>query len=127
MTMQTVTYGDDLWQIVPKEPTEEMCEAGVKEHRISDGQIYYTYKAVLQVAPKHPIVADDLVKDAERYRYIRTKVKMLPAAAKNDPTTFLVTIFNYLVGIDLTQGNKAKNFDDAVDIAKITSNLKSKE
>ena len=47
-------------------------------------------------------------------------------SAKNAPPTFVVTIFNDLVGIDLTQGNKAKNFDDAVDIAKIISNLKSK-
>ena len=124
--MQTVTYDDDLWQIVPKEPAKEMCESGVKEHRISDGQIDYTYKAMLQAAPKPPVVADDLVKDAERYQYIRTKVKML-SAAKNAPPTFLVTIFNDLVGIDLTQGNKDQNFDDAVDIAKITSNLKSKK
>ena len=77
-------------------------------------------------ATKLFIVADDLVKDAERYRYIRTKVKML-SAAKNAPPTFVVTIFNDLAGIDLTQGNKAKNFDDAVDIAKFISNLKSKE
>ena len=124
--MQTVTYDDALWQIVPKEPTNEMYEVGVKTHRKSGGQIDYTYKAMLQAAPKPPIVADDLVKDAERYRYIRTKVKML-SAAKNAPPTFVVTIFNDLVGIDLTQGNKAQNFDDAVDIAKITSNLKSKE
>ena len=66
MTMQTVTYDDDLWQIVPKEPAKEMCEAGGKEHRISDGQIYYTYKAMLQAAPKPPIVDDELVKDAEK-------------------------------------------------------------
>ena len=68
----------------------------------------------------------NMAKDAERYRYIRTKVKML-SAAKNAPPTFLVTIFNDLVGIDLTQGNKDQNFDDAVDIAKLTSNLKLKE
>ena len=86
-----------------------------------------SYRADTESADYQAGYDDGVVKDAERYRYIRTKVKMLPAAAKNDPTTFVVTIFNYLVGIDLTQGNKAQNFDDAVDIAKITSNLKSKE
>ena len=45
----------DGWQLVPIEPAKEMCEAGVKEHRISDGQIYYTYKAMLKDAPKPPI------------------------------------------------------------------------
>ena len=69
--------------------------------------------------------SDDVIKDAERYRYIRTKVKMF-SAAKNAPPIFVVTIFNDLEGIDLTQGIKAQNFDDAVDIAKFTSNLKSK-
>ena len=60
MTMQTVTYDDALWQIVPKENTNEMGVAGRKEHRISDGQIDYTYKAMLQAAPKPPIVADEV-------------------------------------------------------------------
>ena len=83
------------------------------------------HQAMLKAAPKPPIADGDLIKDAERYRYIRTKVKMF-SAAKNAPPTFVVTIFNDLVGIDLTQGNKAQNFDDAVDVAKFTSNLKSK-
>jgi hypothetical protein len=70
----------DGWKLVPVEPTQAMCQAG--QNKASEWpkfplRINPIYQAMLSAAPSpelispHPIVPDDVIKDAERYRWLR--------------------------------------------------------
>lgn len=53
--MKTITYDESKWQLVPKEPTREMIEAGNDGFRQPDSRrhtVSSCYKAMLAAAPK---------------------------------------------------------------------------
>lgn len=89
----------DGWKLVPVEPTQAMYCAANEHYESNEycgnGGIY---RAMLSAAPAAPAVPDDVVKDAERYRYLRD-------ISASDWLHNHLNIFN-------KRGNA---FDDAVD------------
>ena len=73
MTTKPIIIDGKEYVLVPVEPTEEMLDAAGDEcqyrksaHQVSEER----WKAMLSAAPQ-PTLPDDVVKDAERYRWLR--------------------------------------------------------
>ena len=59
INIQTITYDADLWQLVPINPTEKMYDKANKYLNTVFNSFLWAYKAMLQAAPKPPIVKSD--------------------------------------------------------------------
>lgn len=56
--MKTITYDENLWQLMPKEPTADMLDAARRSpvgcYTISNGVCLRVWSAFLAAAPKPP-------------------------------------------------------------------------
>jgi len=72
----------DGWKPVPVEPTQAMLDAA---HQLGDVfSLGDEYRVMLSAAPAAPAVPDDVVKDAERYRYLRDNGDGFDIAVRED-------------------------------------------